>query len=172
MPARNRKSIQRESEPEPTDLVVLLRDGHRQIKLLFTEMEDILELPTAVFELHPRIRVALEAHSAGEHYALYGPMNEMPELSDALKAAEAAHEEIDAALAVLNRVPFRKQQIDSQQWKETFRLLHRMVLDHLDKEEGRIFPRLQSLLAPSRLDALGDRYKRGLKGELGPLPRR
>src|SRR5215831_6364100 len=98
-------------------------------------MEDILELPTAVFELYPRIRVALEAHSAGEHYALYGPLNEMPELSDALKAAEAAHEEIDAALAVLNRVPFRKQQIDSQQWKETFRLLHRMVLDHLDKED-------------------------------------
>src|SRR5215467_4956855 len=119
MPARNRKSMQREGEPEPTNLIVLLRDAHREIKLLLTEMDDILETPTAVFELYPRIQSALRAHDAGENYALYGPMREMPESSRLLSAAELAHAEIERTLRNLDRVPFRKEQIHSQEWKRT-----------------------------------------------------
>ncbi len=168
MPARNRKSMQRENEPEPADLLVLLRDAHREIRLLLTEMEDILDLPAAVFELYPRIRLALQAHDAGEKYALYGPLHEIPELSELLQPAELAHAEFDHMLHVLDRVPFRKEQIDSPHWKEEFRNLRRQVLEHLSHEEETIFPGLERLLSPSRLAALGDRYKRGLKGELGP----
>src|SRR4051812_40510118 len=118
MPARNRKSMQRESEAEPADLLALLRDAHREIRLLLMEMEDILDLPAAVFELYPRIRVALQAHDAGEKYALYGPMHEIPELSELLNAAESAHAAINQGLEALDRLPFRKEQIDSPQWKE------------------------------------------------------
>jgi len=160
--------MQRESEAEPADLLALLRDAHREIRLLLMEMEDILDLPAAVFELYPRIRVALQAHDAGEKYALYGPMHEIPELSELLNAAESAHAAINQGLEALDRLPFRKEQIDSPQWKEAFRNLRRQVLDHLSREEEIIFPWLERLLAPSRLEALGDRYKRGLKGELGP----
>lgn len=172
MPARNRKSMERESEPEPTDLLALLRDAHREIRLLLTEMEDILEVPTAVFELYPRIRLALQAHDAGERYALYGPMPNIPELSSLLRAAESAHAEIDGLLEQLDAMPFRKEQIHSPEWKERFRHLNRTVIGHLGDEEETIFPRLETLLARARLDALGDRYKRGLKGEIGPPPER
>lgn len=168
MPARNRKSMQREAEPEPANLLVLLRDAHREIRLLLTEMEDILDLTAAIFELYPRIRLALQAHEVGEEFALYGAIREIPEFAEVLHEAESAHAEIDQKLRLLDRVPFRKQQIDSPQWKEAFRNLHLKVLDHLVQEEASIFPRLEDLLAPSRLDALGDRYKRGLKGEIGP----
>src|SRR3954470_11734978 len=101
MPARNRKSMARESEPEPTNLIALLRDAHREIKNLLHEMDDILDLPTAVFELYPRIRVALEAHEAGEKFALYGPMREIPELLELLRNGEGAHAEIDRILGTL-----------------------------------------------------------------------
>jgi hemerythrin superfamily protein len=170
MPARNRKSMQREAEPEQTNLIVLLRYAHREIRLLLTEMDDVLETPTAVFELYPRIQSAIRAHDAGEHYALYGPMREMPESSQLLHSAESAHQEIEEILRNLDRVPFRREQIQSQEWKRTFATLQRQVLDHLRIEEELIFPRLETLLAQSRLEALGERYKRGLKGELGPLP--
>ena len=169
MPARNRKSMQRESEPEPTNLLVLLRDAHREIKLLLNEMDDILDTPTAVFELYPRIQSALRAHDTGENYALYGPMREIPESSRLLRAAESAHAEIEGILCNLDRVPFRKEQIHSAEWKRTFRSLQRQVIDHLRIEEEVIFPRLEHLLAQARLESLGERYKRGLKGELGPL---
>jgi hemerythrin superfamily protein len=172
MPARNRKSMERESEAEPVDLLILLRHAHREIKLLLKEMEDILDLPAAIFELYPRIQVALQAHDAGEKYCLYAAMRDIPEFSDLLTMAESEHAEIDRMLDVLNHTPFRKQQLDSPEWKHKFRELHRKVLDHLSREEGEIFPLLQTLLAQSRLDALGDRYKRGLKGELGPPPAR
>ena len=169
MPARNRKSMDRESEAEPANLLILLRHAHREIRLLLTEMEDILDVPTATFELYPRIRVALQAHDAGEKYALYATMREVPELQELLHSAEAAHLEFDEMLRDLDRLPFRKQQIHSPEWKQTFRELHRKVLDHIEQEETEIFPRLQALLADARLDVLGDRYKRGLKGELHVL---
>lgn len=164
--------MERESEPEPVDLLALLRDAHREIRLLLTEMEDILEVPTAVFELYPRIRLALQAHDEGERYALYGPMQSIPELSELLYTAESAHAEIDSLLELLDGMPFRKEQVHSAQWQETFRHLHRTVISHLSHEEETIFPRLQTLLAQARLDALGDRYKRGLKGEIGQPPER
>jgi hemerythrin superfamily protein len=162
--------MQREAEPEPTNLIVLLRHAHREIKLLLTEMDDILETPTAVFELYPRIQSALRAHDAGENYALYGPMREMPESSQLLDAAESAHQEIEEILRNLDRVPFRKEQIQSQEWKRTFGTLRTQVLDHMRIEEEMIFPRLETFFVKARLEALGERYKRGLKGELGPLP--
>jgi hypothetical protein len=162
--------MERESEREPGNLIPLLRDAHWEIRSLLNEMEDILDLPAALFELYPRVRVALEAHDAGEKFALYGSMSELPELSTFLRRAETAHVEIDHTLRILDRIPFRKEQIDSPEWKETFRRLHRTVLGHLAEEEETIFPRLQTLLAEARLDALGERYKRGLKGELGPIP--
>lgn len=167
MPARNRKSMERETEPEPTNVITLLRDAHWEITSLLKEMEDILDLPAALFELYPRIRIALEAHEAGENFALYGPMREMPDLLIAMRRGEAAHEEIDRTLRALDALPFRKQQIESPEWKETFRRLHRKVLEHFAEEEESVFPRLENLVAEARLDALGDRYKRGLKGELG-----
>src|SRR5690242_14484600 len=98
MPARKRKNMQKEAYPAPTNLIVLLRDAHREIKLLLTEMDDILDTPTAVFELYPRIQSAIRAHDAGENYALYGPMREMPESSQLLHAAESAHREIEEIL--------------------------------------------------------------------------
>ena len=171
MPARNRKSMERESEPEPTNVITLLRHAHWEIKGLLKEMDDILDLPAALFELYPRIRTALEAHDAGEQFALYGPMREIPELSALLRRGETAHEEIDRSLRMLDGVPFRKQQIDSPEWKQAFRKLQRTVLEHIAEEEDAIFPRLEHLLAEARLDALGDRYKRGLKGELGAVSR-
>ena len=170
MPARNRKSMARESAPEATNLIVLLRDAHWEIKSLFKEMEDILDLPAAAFELYPRIRVALEAHDYGEKFALYSTMSHIPDLFAVLRRAEESHAEIDRTLRFLDRLPFRKQQIHSPEWKEAFRKLHRTVLAHLAEEEESIFPRLQALLAEARLDVLGDRYKRALKGELGEGP--
>ncbi len=170
MPARNRKSMARESEPEPTNVIDLLKDAHWEIKELLREMDEILLLPAAMFELYPRIRIALEAHETGEKFALYGPMREIPELSDLLRKAEAAHAEIDHILRFLDRVPFRRQQIHSPEWKQAFQDLHRAVLDHIAEEEEIIFSRLQALFAEARLNALGDRYKRGLKGEIGLLP--
>jgi hypothetical protein len=163
--------MERESSPEATNIITLLRQAHWEIKNLLREMDAILDLPAALFELYPRIRIALEAHAAGEAFALYGPMREIPGLSTGLRRGEAAHEEIDRTLRVLDRRPSRKEQLDSPEWKETFRQLHRTVLAHLAEEEENIFPRLEQLLAESRLDALGDRYKRGLKGELAPVSR-
>ena len=113
MPARNRKSMERESGPEPANVITLLLNAHWEIRRLFEEMGDILDVPAALFELYPRIRAALEAHDAGEKFALYGPMHEIPELSLFLRRAEAAHGEIDRTLRILDRIPFRKEQIDS-----------------------------------------------------------
>src|SRR5690349_14388167 len=110
MPARNQKSMQRESAPEPSNLLDLLRDGHREIKHLLDEMNDILELPTAVFELYPRIRTALEVHDAGEQFALYGTMREIPALAGLLDDAESAHADVRQMLRFLDGMPFRKQQ--------------------------------------------------------------
>ena len=160
----------RESEPEPTSLIALLRDAHWEIKSLLHEMEEILDLPTAVYELYPRIRLALEAHETGEKFALYGPMRDIPELRDLLRNGERAHAEIDRILDTLDRLPFRKEQVHSAAWKQSFRDLHIAVLAHVAEEEANMFPRLEALLAEARLDALGERYKRGLKGDLGPLP--
>src|ERR1051326_4889031 len=170
MPARNRKSMERESAPEPANILVLLRNAHWEIQNLLVEMEDILDVPTAMFELYPRIRVALQAHQAGEQFALYAALREIPDLSELLQSSEAAHAEIDRILRALDRLPYRKQQIDSPQWKAEFRELHHAVKDHISEEESDIFPRLERLLGEARLDALGEGYKRGLKGDLGAAP--
>ena len=169
MPSRNRKSMARESEPEPTNLVELLCDAHWEIKSLLREMEDILDLPTAIFELYPRISIALEAHEVGETFSLYRSLRDIPDFLSLARKGEEAHFEIDGIVRRLNEIPFRKDQIRSSSWKQTFRKLSRKVMDHISFEEEEVFPSLSRLLAPVRLDALGEQYKRGLRGELGPL---
>lgn len=78
----------RESEPEPINIVQLLTDLHREIRSLFEEMADIIDIPTAQFELYPRIRVALYAHALGEKLSLYSLLKAIPEMNALIEEAE------------------------------------------------------------------------------------
>jgi len=167
MAARNEKSMERARAEEPESLIEILTRVHWEIRCLLREMEQILDTSTAIYELYPRIRVALEVHAEGEEKALYEPLSSFPELKRLLSRGMAAHVEIEQSLHRLNQKPWRREQILSTEWKTEFRVLHRKVLVHIDEQENLLFPELSRQLAPSRIEDLGNRYKLGLTGQLG-----
>jgi hypothetical protein len=168
MAARNEKSLERERAPEPTSLIDILEQTHREIRSLFHEMAEILETPTALYELYPRIRIALEIHDLAEEATLYPALKKFSDLADAAKTSEEEHHEMKQKLIRLDEKPWRKQQIESTEWKTEFHALHGLFVRHVEHEEKEIFPELTKRLSAAQFDELGQQYRTALHDDSTP----
>jgi len=92
----------------------------------------------------------LERHAAAEAATLYAAVRALPGAGDLMADADAEHDEIGEALAdLVATAP------DHPTWGEMLAALRTCVEQHIDTEEGEIFPVAEELLGSECLLELG-----------------
>jgi hemerythrin-like domain-containing protein len=129
-------------------------DDHERVLGLFIRLLEVSD-PMLRRQLVASVVRELERHAAAEAVTLYAALRELPGAGDLLADAVAEHEEIAESLADLVATP-----ADDPTWGEALAKLRSCVEQHIDTEEGEIFPVAEELLSGDRLMQLGDAFAR------------
>lgn len=107
-------------------------DAHRQ---LFDKMADAQGEPDRLEKLFEQFKVEVTAHAAAEEETLYATMLARPDLREDAQHSVSEHKEIDDYLEELAELPF-----NGDAWRETFAVMKKRYLHHIEEEEKEMFP--------------------------------
>ena len=141
-----------DDEPGAGDAIELLTADHEDVKLLFTDYEELVADGASVGEraqLAGQICNALIAHTTAEEEIFYPAARQAIDQPELLDEAEAEHGIAKELIAKIQRMDESDQQYDA-----TVLLLQETIEHHVHEEEGELFPRVQD--AGLDLDALGE----------------
>jgi hemerythrin-like domain-containing protein len=142
------------SEYRMTGVLERAADDHERMLALFIRLLEVND-PMLRRQLVASVVRELERHTDAEHATLYAALRDLPGAGDLLADAAAEHEEIAEALADLVETP-----TDDPTWSELLAALRTAVEQHIETEEGEIFPIAEELLSGDRLIELGDAFAR------------
>jgi iron-sulfur cluster repair protein YtfE (RIC family) len=127
------------------NVIDLLKQDHREVEGLFARFEGDQQLSIA-----EEICAELEVHTTAEERFVYPALREDVSGGDEL-ADEAQHEHARAR-KIIGRI---KQTDKPEHLAEVVAELKEAIEHHVGEEEGTVFPKMQSDLNDTELDALG-----------------
>lgn len=138
-------------------MITLLTGQHRDVEVMFDELEDVSgEASEEALVLARRVVISLVLHSVAEEIHLYPTVRDRLEGGDALADKEIAeHDEAELTMKQLELL----RPDDGKFWPVLARLRDE-VRQHVDEEESELFPRLREACSPEQLQALGVRIER------------
>ena len=131
------------------NVVDLLKQDHRSVEDLFTKFESTQESSIA-----DEICRELEVHTAAEEQFVYPALREGVNGGNSL-ADEAEHEHAEAK-QLIGRI---KRTNDAEHLGEVVAELKQAIEHHVQEEEGTVFPKMESDLGGTELDAIGSRVQ-------------
>ena len=131
------------------NVVDLLKQDHRSVEDLFTKFESTQESSIA-----DEICQELEVHTAAEEQFVYPALREGVNGGNTL-ADEAEHEHAEAK-QLIGRI---KRTNDAEHLGEVVAELKQAIEHHVQEEEGTVFPKMESDLGGTDLDAIGSRVQ-------------
>lgn len=134
------------------DAIEMLKKEHKGAKGV---MEEIIKLSGAKRKkLFETLKGELEIHDKVEEQIFYPAVQNNPKASSFPGVDKKAHEEVEAALAALDKVP-----VEDKNWITSFKAMQTALLKHVADEETRIFVTIRTILSNDELMQLGDRMK-------------
>jgi hemerythrin superfamily protein len=146
------------------DAIQLLRKDHRTVEKLFKDFEK-----TGAKAKHTRKRLVkkmveeLSLHAQLEEQLFYPAVQEATKESDAVLKAMEEHDLVKVLLQQLQTMSPEEDRFDAK-----VAVLMQNVREHVEEEEGEIFPKLREALKRAQLEELGTRLEEGKKAIQSP----
>lgn len=133
--------------------IELLKEEHQEVMRMIDELETSDEemasdpLDTEIFN---RLNESLKMHTRMEEEIFYPAMEQFNETRQMVQDSYKDHDQIDQFLAQLSALPPAEEQ-----FQETLSDLRDAVENHVEQEEGEMFPKAEELLDLNRLNEMG-----------------
>ena len=134
------------------DAIDILKAEHKAAKKAMAEIADSFGVKRK--KLFTALKRELEMHDDIEERVFYPAVQAHPNASAFPAMDKRAHQEVEAALAKLERLP-----VAATEWINEFKAMQKKLLAHVADEENRLFVIIRSLLSQLELDTLGETMK-------------
>jgi len=139
------------------DAIALLKQDHKAVKALLTELADTTNRAQKTrTELLRKIATEIKAHTTIEEEIFYPAFKAAGEKADDGKMFFEALEEHRAA-GDLVLPDLLKTDVQSDQFGGRAKVLKELIEHHADEEEKEMFPRARELMDKAQLEQLGER---------------
>lgn len=145
-------------ETTGTDMISVLVHDHEEVKEMFGEIESSTDAVKRR-ELADQVTAELVRHSVAEEMYLYPTAREV--LPDGGELADHEIEEHAEAEQLLKR--WEGLEGNDPHFMTVFNEMRSGVLEHIEEEEGQLFPALRDALATSQLEELGNKIQQAKK---------
>lgn len=136
------------------DAIALLKEDHRKVRALLSELEDTTERASAKREeLLATIEQELTIHTKIEEEIFYPAFRDAAEKKDDKNLYYEAVEEHHVVDLVLPEI--KETDADSEEFGAKAKVLKDLVEHHAEEEETEMFPRAQKLMDREELIRLG-----------------
>src|SRR2546427_2316758 len=133
------------------DAIELLKQDHKKVEKLFTEMEK----KEARQKLFPELDRELSVHAEIEEKIFYPATKEAEPTRDLVLESIEEHKQIKMVLSDLE-----KADMNTDTWLAGLKVLMEDVQHHVGEEEKELFPKVKSkVLSKDQLDDLGARME-------------
>ena len=141
------------------DAISLLKDDHKKVKALLTELTDTTNrAQKGRAELLAKIATEIEVHTAIEEEIFYPAFKQAGKKGDDNEMFFEAKEEHRAA-GDLVLPDLLQTDVTSDQFGGRAKVLKELIEHHADEEEQDMFPRARELLGKEMLVELGERMQ-------------
>ena len=135
------------------DPIKLLKDDHRKVKKLLSEVEDTTERAVKTrAELFGKIKSEMEVHEAIEEEIFYPALKEHPKAKEIVLEGYEEHHVVDNIIGELDGVDY-----GDETWTAKFAVMKENIEHHIEEEEDEMFGKAQQVLSDSELADLGER---------------
>src|SRR5256884_9672056 len=138
------------------DAIELLKQDHKKVEKLFTEMEK----KDARQKLFPELDRELTVHAEIEEKIFYPAAKQAEPARDLVLESIEEHKQIKMVLADLEQADMR-----TAAWGAGLKVLKEDVMHHVGEEEDELFPKVKKILSKEQLEDLGTRMEE-MKGKL------
>ncbi|HXG67941.1 MAG TPA: hemerythrin domain-containing protein [Blastocatellia bacterium] len=141
--------------------IELLKKDHQEAMELMDQLEGMGASAAGAGqkELFQRLKNALKLHTSIEEEIFYPAMEKFDEARDMVAEAYQDHEAVDQLLAEMSTLP-----PGDQEFMDRLAELRDNVENHVDEEEGEMFPQAEQLIGQSRLQEMGRQMQQRKQG--------
>jgi len=141
------------------DATKLLEQDHREVEQLFEEFEKATGDTEAKGAIVDRIIAELSIHAAIEEEIFYPAVKEaVPDREDLVEHSLEEHQEVKELLADLD-----KMSPSDAGYHQKVEAVISDVREHVQEEEGDMFPRFRKAISASQLEEIGRKLEEGKK---------
>ena len=133
------------------DAIQLLKDDHKKVEKIFSDLENKRDDRRALF---PELDRELSIHAEIEEKVFYPAARGAEPTRDLVLESIEEHKQIKMVLADLEKTDMR-----TAEWAADLKVLKEDVMHHVGEEEKELFPKVQKILSKDQLDDLGTRMK-------------
>lgn len=136
------------------NVLEVLKDDHATVERLFSTIEATPSSDRARREeLFHALKQAILQHAHAEEKVFYPPLLDKRPAHDMIEHGMDEHHSVEKLLQKMDGIP-----ADSDDWLDTLENIHAKIKDHVEEEEGDIFPKAQQLLGDQILDEMAPRF--------------
>ena len=132
------------------DAIQLLKDDHRKVEKIFSDMERKENRR----RLFPELDRELAIHAEIEEKIFYPAGKEASPTRDLVLESIEEHKQIKLVLADLEQTD-----MTTDEWGAALKVLKEDVMHHVGEEEDELFPKVKKILSKEQLDDLGTRME-------------
>src|SRR5205807_10551125 len=132
------------------DAIELLKQDHKKVEKIFTNMEKKEARP----KLFPELDRELTIHAEIEEKIFYPAAKGAEPTRDLVLESIEEHRQIKMVLADLEQTEMR-----TAQWAADLKVLKEDVMHHVGEEENDLFPKVKKVLSEEQLEDLGTRME-------------
>src|SRR5262249_23668800 len=153
--------------------IELLTQDHEQVMDLFDQIEAFDEDNDAGSEsgnreqIYKQISEALSKHTEIEEKVFNPALEKFDEARDVITQPFAEHKEVEQLLAEIDQLA-----IDDEEFLDSVGELRDKVEQHVDEEEGEIFPKAKELCGKQQLEAMGSQMEQMKRGKSAQATKR
>src|SRR2546421_4933248 len=139
------------------DAIQLLKNDHKKVEKIFTDLENKTDDRRALF---PELDRELTVHAEIEEKVFYPAAKQAEPTRDLVLESIEEHKQIKLVLADLEQTDMR-----TAEWGAGLKVLKEDVMHHVGEEENDLFPKVQKILSKEQLEDLGTRME-AMKSQL------
>lgn len=132
------------------DAIELLKQDHKKVEKIFTDMEK----KDARAKLFPELDRELSVHAEIEEKIFYPATKEAEPTRDLVLESIEEHKQIKMVLADLEQADK-----STDVWAAALKVLKEDVMHHVGEEEDELFPKVRKVLSKQQLEDLGRRME-------------
>jgi hemerythrin superfamily protein len=132
------------------DAIQLLKDDHKKVEKIFSEMERKENRQ----KLFPELDRELSIHAEIEEKVFYPAAKEAERTRDLVLESIEEHKQIKLVLADLEQTD-----MSTDEWGAALKVLEEDVMHHVGEEENDLFPKVKKILSRDQLEDLGTRME-------------
>ena len=133
------------------DAIQLLKDDHKKVEKIFSDLENKRDDRRALF---PELDRELTIHAEIEEKVFYPVAKGAEPTRDLVLESIEEHKQIKMVLADLEKTDMR-----TAEWAADLKVLKEDVMHHVGEEEKDLFPKVQKILSKDQLEDLGTRMQ-------------